>query len=84
MFTAHLIINIFIMKNLKKLGKTLNRNEQKAISGGSFGYPGNDGPLCPTPNAFFCNDPNNIAGPGHVCCRGLCVLPTHGACTGIF
>lgn len=73
------------MKNLLNLGKTLNKQEQKAINGGFFGSPGGDDErLCPTPNAFKCNDPGNIAGPGHVCCRGLCVLPTHGACQGLF
>ncbi|TSE05583.1 MULTISPECIES: hypothetical protein [Aquimarina] len=62
------------MKNIVNINgiKRLNKSVQKTITGG-FTDPDEYG-YCPTPNSFFCGVP------GHICCNGLCVLPTHGAC----
>jgi hypothetical protein len=54
MFKEKLILKFLIMKNLKKLGKALNKQEQKSISGGNprikpdpFNcYPGTDAACC--------------------------------------
>ena len=55
----------------------IQKESQKSITAGSF-FGGGDGEFgtCPFPNALFCN--GNV--PGHVCCNGFCVLPTHPQC----
>lgn len=60
------------MKTLDlKIFSILNREEQLKIVGREGGS------LCEEPNTFYCEVPN------HVCCRGMCVLPTHPACSGV-
>lgn len=60
------------MKDLKNLGKTLNRNEQKQVNGGEFGTFG-----C---NTGGCNDFRLR------CCSDICVTfdPRFDALCGIF
>lgn len=63
-----------MFKGISNLGKVLNKTEQQSIMGASIfhGEPGQ----CPpsNPNSFFCGFDD------HICCNGLCVLPSHPAC----
>lgn len=47
--------------------KILNRDVLTRIKG-------RGGDLCSDPHSFYCEVPN------HVCCGGMCVLPSHPAC----
>jgi hypothetical protein len=56
--------------NFSKLGTVLSLKEQKNITGA---YDDNYG-VCLDPFSLTCGVPN------HVCCKGMCVLPTHPVC----
>ena len=58
-------------KSILNLGKILNKDEQKNITGS---FDNDEYGVCRSRYSFSCGVP------GHICCNYLCVLPEHPAC----
>jgi len=74
MFTADIIYKFLIMKNLKNLGKSLSKNEQKMINGAYLPASclSNSVQLCSNSD----NQLNTGCSAGEVCINNACIC-TH-------